>query len=60
MFLHEATIQEMIIIDPFNFNFNLATMNLTTTTLYISPYLYEVAWSSNMLVVECIHMKSPK
>jgi hypothetical protein len=30
MFLHQATIQEMIIIDPFNFN--LTTMNPITTT----------------------------
>jgi len=41
MLLHQATIQKMIIIDPFNFN--LITMSPTTTTLYISPYLYEVA-----------------
>ncbi len=41
MFLHQAIVQEMIIINPFNFN--LTTMSPTTTTLYMSPYLYEVA-----------------
>jgi len=41
MFLNQAIVQKMIIIDPFNFN--LASMSPTTTTLYVSPYLYEVA-----------------